>query len=152
MSRPLTVRSAEAIGAGVTTANDDNALTGGEDLIGHRITFADPVGLGQELHGEVNAFQFAARNVQIAGLFCAGGQQDGIKAHGGNAAIDITIHTECHAFGAHLSDAPINGRLLHFEVRNAVAQQAADTVFLFKHGDTVTGPGQLLRRRQACRT
>ena len=54
-------------------------------------------------------------------------------------------------FGAHLLQAAVDEVLLHLEIRNAVAQQAADAVVLFEDRDVVAGARQLLRGRQARR-
>ena len=58
---------------------------------------------------------------------------------------------EGHAFGLHLLDAPVDVRLLHLEVGNAVAQQAADAVVLLEHGHLMARARQLLRGGQAGR-
>ncbi|MNV50181.1 hypothetical protein D3C71_1421780 [compost metagenome] len=56
-----------------------------------------------------------------------------------------------HAFGFHLLDAAVNVRLLHLEVRNAVAQQPAHAVVLFKQRDAVASARELLCCRHARR-
>ena len=66
----LAQAGAEAIGAGIAAADDDHALALGVNG-GFRIdpiAFATSVLLGQELHGEVNPLEFAAGNVEVAGL------------------------------------------------------------------------------------
>ena len=52
---------------------------------------------------------------------------------------------------AHLLDAPVDEVLLHLEIRDAVAQQAADAVALLEHRDGVAGARQLLRGGQTRR-
>ena len=76
-------------------------------------------------------------------------KKDGVKAlrqrlHG-NIYADVGVGLEDYAFGAHLLDAAINDMLFKLEVRNAVAEQAADAVVLFKNCDGVAGAAQLLR-------
>src|SRR5262249_31202254 len=51
----------------------------------------------------------------------------------------------------HLTQARVDVVLLHLEVRDAVAQQAADAVIALEDGDGVTRAGQLLRRGEAGR-
>ena len=41
-------------------------------------------------------------------------------------------------------EAPVEVALLHLELGDAVAQQAADAVGALEHDDVVAGPGQLL--------
>ena len=60
--------------------------------------------------------------------------------------VDAKIHT----FGAHLLDATVDVTLLHLEIGDPVAQQAADAVALFKKDDIVPGSRELLRARHAC--
>ena len=64
---------------------------------------------------------------------------------------DLDAGAEDHAFGLHLPDAAVDQLLLHLEVGDAVAQQAADPVGLLEHGRRVAGAGQLLGAGQAGR-
>ena len=75
----LPVAGAQAIRAGVAAADDHDALAGGQNLVGHVVAGIALVLLRQELHGEVNALQFAPGNIQIARSFRAAGQQHGVK-------------------------------------------------------------------------
>ena len=63
----LAVRRAEAVGAGVAAADDDDVQAGGEDLVGHRLAEGRPVALREVLHGLVDAAELAARHRQVAG-------------------------------------------------------------------------------------
>ena len=151
-SGSLAVGRAEAIGAGIAAADDDDVLAGGKDLVGDAIAFADLVLLRQELHREVDAFQLAAGDVEIARLLGAAGQQDGVELAAQvvdrHVAADVGVGDELHAFGAHLLDAAVDQVLLHLEIRDAVAQQAADAVALLEYGDGVSGARELLRGGQ----
>ena len=51
---------------------------------------------------------------------------------------------EHRALGRHLVEPPIDEVLGHLEVRDAVAQQAAEAVVALEDGHVVAGPGQLL--------
>jgi hypothetical protein len=121
-----------------------------------RVAFVAAVLLRQKLHGEVNAFKLAAGNLQVARMLGAAGQQDGVEILAQilhrNIAAHVGVGLELDAFGAHLLQAPVDEVLLHFEIGDAVAQQAADAVVLFEHGDGVAGARQLLRGGQAGRT
>src|ERR1035438_3176427 len=155
--RALAMTRPQAIGAGVAAADDDHALAGGQDGLGfrHRVAFVAAVLLRQKLHGEVNAPQVAAGHVEVARMFGAAGEQDGIELLAQILHWDIAAHLgaglELDAFAAHLLQAPVDEVLFHFEIGDAVAQQAADAVALFKHGDGVAGARQLLRGGQAGR-
>ena len=102
----LAMAGAEAIGAGIAAADDDDAFAGGQNLVGDGIAFAHLVLLRQKLHGEVDALQFAAGDVEIARLLGAAGQQDGVEfaaqVFHRHIAADVRIGLELHAFGAHL--------------------------------------------------
>jgi hypothetical protein len=45
------------------------------------------------------------------------------------------VGRELHALGPHLFDAPVDQMLLHLEIRNAVAHQAADAVVLLAYSE-----------------
>ena len=71
--RALAMTGTEAIGAGVAAADDDYALAGGEDGFGfrHDVAFAAAVLLREEIHGEVDAREFAAGDAEVARVFGA---------------------------------------------------------------------------------
>ena len=57
---------------------------------------------------------------------------------------DLDAGAEARALGLHLREARLEVLLLHLEVGDAVAQQAADAVVALEHGDRVAGAGELL--------
>ena len=76
---------------------------------------------------------------------------------------DLDAGAELDAFGLHLAHAPVDEALLHLEVGDAVAQQAADAVGLLEqrspHGRRARAagrrpcrPGRSRRPRRACRS
>src|SRR5579872_1225187 len=103
--------------------------------------------LRQEFHGEVNAFQLASGNGEIARMFSASCENDGVEIAAqifyGDILADFCIGDEVHALGAHLIESPVDNVLFEFELGDTVAQQAADAVSLFVHGDRVAGAAQL---------
>src|SRR4051794_23412545 len=64
---------------------------------------------------------------------------------------DVGVDLELDPFGAHLLETAVDEVLLHFEIRDAVAEKAADTVALLKDGDGVSGAGELLGGGEAGR-
>ena len=64
---------------------------------------------------------------------------------------DLDAGAELDAFGLHLLDAAVDQVLLHLEVGDAVAQQAADAVGLLEHRHRMAGARQLLGAGQAGR-
>jgi hypothetical protein len=70
----------------------------------------------------------------------------------GMAVADVDAVVEDHAFRLHLADAALDEVLLHLEVRDAVAQQAAGTRVLLVDVDLVPDARELLGRRKAGRT
>ena len=94
-------------------------------------------------------------NVEIARSFRAARQHHGVKFLAqilrGNAAANVSVRLESDSLGHHLFEAPVENALFQFEVRDAVAQQAADAVILFKQGDFVARAIQLLRGGEARR-
>ena len=114
-----------------------------------------PVGLRQVLHRLVQATQLAPGDRQVARLGGADGEHDGVvpvlQALGGQVLADVDAGPEHGALAAHLVQAPVEVLLLHLELGDAVAQQAADLVRALVDRDRVAGAGQLLGDREAGR-
>ncbi len=104
----------------------------------------------------MDAVQLAAGHGQVARRLGAGRQYHRIviaqNAFGRNIDADMAVRVELDAFGAHLGDAPVDHALLQLEIRDAVAQQAADARRLFEDLDLVAGAAELLGAGQAGRT
>src|ERR1019366_627229 len=62
---------------------------------------------------------------------------------------DLDVAEEFHTFGRHLRHAAVDVVLLHFEVGNAVAEQAADPIAFLKEHHRVAGAGKLLAAGEA---
>src|SRR5579862_5504015 len=147
----LAVRCAEAVGACVATAEDDDALARRAELRVHAITGVHLVLLRQELHREVDALQVAARHREITRLRRAAGEDDRVELAPELVALhvdaDVDGGPEGHALGRHLLHAAVDEPLLHLEVRDAVAEEAADPVGTLEQHDVVAGAAELLRAR-----
>ena len=74
----LAVHGAEAVGAGIAAADDHDVLAGGGDPR-HLVAFAVTILLREVVHREVHALELAARNIQIARLAGAAGEQHRIE-------------------------------------------------------------------------
>ena len=81
------------------------------------------------------------------------GQHDGVELLAqlvdGDVDADVHAGAELGALGLHLLEAAVEVALLHLELGDAVAQQAADAVGPLEHHDVVAGPGELLGGGQA---
>src|SRR5262249_51405335 len=97
------------------------------------------------------ALQLAARYRQVARSGRAGRQHDGVALAAQVLARDVHAHAHAGAEGdalsRHLLHAAVDQPLLHLEVGDAVAQQAADAVIALEQRDGVPGTRQLLRAR-----
>ena len=148
----VTVRRAKAVGAGVAAADDDDVFAGGEDLIRNAIAFADLVRLRQEIHGEVDALEFAARDLEIARLFGAAGQQNGVEIAAQifdrDVLADMRVGDELHAFGRASVQPPVDEMLLHLEIGDAVAEQSADAVGFLEDRDRSDRRAPVAARRR----
>ena len=102
----------------------------------------------QEIHGEMDAIELAARDRQVARLFGAAGEGDGVvlgrQFLDGDVLADMDAGVERDALGLHLLDAPVDDGLVELEVGDAVAHQAADLGGLFIKVHIVAGAGELL--------
>ena len=135
--------SSQAVRASVASADNYNALARGKNLIRNDVSCSAFVLLRQKLHREINSFEFSPRNVQVTRIFSASGQQDGVKfltkILRGNITADVSTRLELNALRHHLLEPPVQNFFLQFEIRNAIAEQTADSVRFFKYGDRVPG-------------
>ena len=131
----------------------------GEDRLGarpRRLAADAAVLLRQEIHGEMDAVELAPGDRQVARLLGAAGEHHRVVV--GERALsaarfdaDMGVVVEDHALGLHLRHAPVDVMLLHLEVGNAVAQQAAGLGVLLVDVHVVAGARELLRAGKAGR-
>ena len=92
--------------------------------------------------------ELAARHRQVARELRAARQGDGVIAFeqrlDRDDGADFDAGAELDALGFHLAHAPVDVALLHLEVGNAVAQQAADAVGLLEQRHRMAGTRELL--------
>ena len=155
--RTLAVRGAQAVRAGVATADDHHPLVfrgDGRLSVGveHGVAVGGLIGPRQVFHRLKDTGELPARDGQVAPVGGATGQHHGVEllAEFGGGDIDADVHTgpERGAFGRHLLESAVDVALLHLEFGDAVAQQTADAVGPFEHRDVMAGAGQLLGRGQ----
>ena len=112
--------------------------------------------LRQEIHRVMDAMQVAARNRQIARFLGAARQDHGIMSGDQIGRLhvdpDIDVAMKLDAFGLHLAETPIDQRLFHLEVRNAVAEQPARFPVFLVDMHLVSGTSELLGAGEASRT
>ncbi len=150
LERALADRGADAVRSGVAAADDDDVLAGRQDrLVGpDRLAGDAAVLLRQEIHGEMDAGEIAARRRQIARRLGAAGQRDRVvgidQRLRADVAPDADVAVEDDALRLHLLDAPLDMTLLELEVGNAVAQQAAGLGVLLVDVDFMAGARELL--------
>ncbi len=138
---------ADAVGAGVAAADDDDvlALGGDESAVGVvRVEQAFGVGV-QKLHGEMDALELAALDRQIARLGRAAAEDDGVEVAaqfvGGIVDADFAVGDELDPFGFHQLDAAQDDVLLvELHVGDAVHEQAADAIGALEDRDASGRP------------
>ena len=160
----MAVGSTHAVAAGVAATDHDDVFAVRANLALELVARVNLVLLRQELHGVVHPIELTARHRQVTRLLGTARQQHGVKlglqllgADGFLGPVgDLGILTQTilarnqhasanfQAFGHHLLDAAVNQALVELEVGDAVAQQAAHTVVLFKQRHIVTSAHQLL--------
>ena len=112
--------------------------------------------LRQEIHGEMDAVELAARDRQVARLLGAAGQRHRVvvlqQLFDRQVDADMGAVVEGDAFAFHLRRRGMSTMpLLHLEVGNAVAQQAAGLGVLLVEMHVVAGARELLRAGHAGR-
>ncbi len=107
-----------------------------------------PVGRRQVLHGLVDAVQVARRAPAGRGPRWrrrpARSRRIGPQLAGGDVRADVDAAAELGALGPHLVQAPVQVPLLHLELGDAVAEQAAGRSARSNTVTVVPGPGELL--------
>ena len=108
----------------------------------------------QVLHRLVDAGELAPGNREVAPRGGAAREHDRVEllqVADGHVLADVRVRLELRALRLHLRDAAVEVTLLHLELGDAVAQQAADAVGPLEHGDVVTGAASAAARRRARR-
>ena len=113
-----------------------------------RLAAHAPVLLRQELHGEMDALELAARDRQVAPFLGAAGEHHrvvlGDEFLGRHVHADMGAVVERDAFRFHLRDALVDVVLLHLEVGDAVAHQPAGLGVLLVDVHVMAGARELL--------
>ncbi len=95
----------------------------------------------------------APRDRQVAALLGAAGEHDGVvigeQRLRRQVDADMRAVMEGHALGLHLLHAPVDVVLLHLEIGDAIAQQAAGLGEFLEHVHVVAGARELLRAGHA---
>jgi hypothetical protein len=152
----LPFSGAEAVGAGVAAAEDDDVLAlGVDEFLIDGPTQRPLVALREVIHREVDALQLAPGDGQIARLGRAAGQHDRVKippqVFNLHIETDVGVDDEFDALGFHELHAALDDALLELELGDAVHQQAADFVRALEDGDLVASLVELGRAAQTRR-
>jgi hypothetical protein len=136
---------AQTVGSSVSATENDYVLSGSAYLIVHVVTGYNLVCLMQIVHRELDALKIATRNIEITWFRSSSCHKYGVKSRSkfwpGYVYPDVYTEPEACAFGFHLSNSAVNVVLLHFEIRNSVAKQAANSVIFLEDGNGVASPG-----------
>ena len=101
----------------------------------------------------MDSLELAAGNRQVARLFAASREHDGVMLFeqlvGRDIDADIGIVMEDDAFALHLLDAAVDVDLFHLKVRNPVAQQTASLCPSLIDMHLMSGARELLRAGKA---
>ena len=112
--------------------------------------------LRQVIHGEMDAAQRSAGDIELAGRLRADGQTDRIEVATElvDAELFADIHTgpEHDSFGRQLREASIEHVLLELEIRNAIPQQATHAIILLEDDNGVAESTELLSGGESRRT
>ncbi len=150
--RLLAVRRADAVRAGIAATENNDVLALRGQLVDDHIAGTDAVLLYEVLHGEMHPGEVPAGNGEVARLERARRHHHGVVTRPqlvpGDVHPDVHARAEPCSLGLHLLEPGLEMLLLHLEVRDPVAQEAADAVVPLEDGDRVAGAGELLRRRE----
>ena len=149
-ARALAVRGAEAVGAGVAAADDDDVLARGGDRRDLEVALAAP-GWRRGRYSIAWCTPSSSRpgtgrsRARVAPTASTTASKPLAQVGARDVGADVDAGAELRALGLHLGEPPVEVALLHLELGDAVAQQAADAVGALVDRDRVAGAGQLLR-------
>ena len=140
---------AYAVGTGVPATDDEHVLVpaANQVLTRNLAAIEDTVLLGEQLQSEINALQFPARDVQVAGLRGAGANHHRVEilqqsrsfgALRESGSIDASVETEFYALLLQQGEATVDYGLVELEIGDTVAQQTSSPLVFVKDGDAVT--------------
>ena len=143
------MRARDAVGAGVTAADDDHVpARGGDRRLGRARDCA--VASIEVLHREVDPVELAPRNRQVA-RYTRTGAQHGRVERGEIVRMHVGPESELDSFFGELLDAPLDDVLLDLEVGHPEAQEAAACLVALEDRDGVACAVQLLPARETRR-
>ena len=149
-ARALAVDRAQAVGAGVAAADDDDVLAFGRDEVAIRdaVALAAPVLEREVVHGEVDPPKLAPGDLEVPRPLRSSGQDDGVEVLAERLDGQCLAHVHARREGDprrfHQREAAVENALLHLELGDAVAEEPADTVGLLEHRHRVPGAVELL--------
>ena len=150
--RALAVCGAEAVGARVTTTDDHDVLARSGDGRFVDVALLHTVAEGEVLHRLVDPTKFSPGNGEVTPRRRATGEDNrlelGEQLLHADVDADVRVHAELGALATHLVEPALEVTLLHLELGDAVAEQAADAIGALEHDDVVTGACELLRGGQ----
>ena len=107
----------------------------------------------EEIHREVNPGEFTTLDWQIPTHRCAGCHDDRViplvQLSPRHVDSDSDSGSKSRSLVAHLLNSAVDVTLLHFEIRNSVSEQPADTFVALVDSDGVSNPSELLRSGKA---
>jgi hypothetical protein len=147
----VTNGSTDTVVTSVTTTNDNNVLVLGRDVLAVRKTRVEKrFGvLVQELHGEVDTLQVAARNGQVSGDGGTSGKDNGVMLGSKGLEGNITLTNrdtgdKVDALSSHEVNTALDDVLIELHVGDTIHEQTTDTVGSLVDGDTVASLVQLV--------
>ncbi len=145
---------ADAVGAGIAAAHDDDMfILGRNEIAILMLGIEQALGIGAEkIHRHMNALELPTGNRQIARLGRARADDHGIEVMDQLRCrpihADMNVGDKLDAFSRHEIDAPTNKLFVELHVRDAVHQQTADPVGALVHGNQMAGAIELRCARQ----
>ena len=153
----------DAVHAGVTTADDDHVLVlGGDHVLGRGLAPLPPLGAGhgavalvEVLHGEVDAVEVAARDLDVALDPGADRQNYGVvvaaQVLDADLDPDLDVAAELDPLGREHVSATLDDPLLELGVGNAEAEQPAEALVALEDDHLVADLVELVGGRQTGR-
>ena len=145
---------AQTVGAGVSATQNDNVLAFCGDEALYRVPCLNVVTGSEIVHGVMDAQEVPSGNLKLSRDARTGGNDHRVVALvdflPGYVHPDLNTRAETRPFSLHLSKSLIEVVFFHFEVGDAVAEQAADSVIALENRNCVAHPSELLSGSKTC--
>jgi hypothetical protein len=154
--RTLANGGSVAVSAGITTTDDEDVLATRIDWVLYSITSDNAVLAREVIHGIVNSTELTSGDIKVTWAKGTDTDEDSIivaeEVFAADIHADINVGLEENPLSFKDFETAIKHGTVHFEVRDSIAEEAANAVITLEYGHQVPGTVELLRCGKSSRS